>query len=78
MRPPVGLVERRPEEIVAEAVALAQKLIGAGELGDLKAALRRHIDDPQTLIVSHLFFQAWGRKPEHWHLQAVDSGAGFP
>ncbi len=43
---------------------LAQKLIGERELDDLKLALKRHIEDPGTLIVSHLFFQAWGRKPE--------------
>ena len=28
----------------------------------LKTSLRRHIEDPDTLVVSHLFFQAWGRK----------------
>jgi SAM-dependent methyltransferase len=43
---------------------LTQELVGERELADLKADLRRHIDDPDTLIVSHLFFQAWGRKPE--------------
>jgi len=43
---------------------LAQQLITARELDDLKAALKRHIDAPDTLVVSHLFFQAWGRKPE--------------
>jgi hypothetical protein len=26
--------------------------------------LRRHLDDPGTLVVSHLFFQVWGREPE--------------
>jgi SAM-dependent methyltransferase len=43
---------------------VAQKLIGERELGDLKAAMKRHIDDPETLVMSNLFFQAWGRKPE--------------
>jgi SAM-dependent methyltransferase len=43
---------------------VAQKLVGQAELGDLKAALKRHVDDPATLVVSHLFFQAWGCKPE--------------
>jgi SAM-dependent methyltransferase len=43
---------------------VAQKLVAERELGDLKAALGRHIEDPDTLIVSHLFFQAFGRKPE--------------
>jgi ubiquinone/menaquinone biosynthesis C-methylase UbiE len=42
---------------------LAQKLIGERELTDLKRAVRRHLDDPGTLVVSNLFFQSWGRKP---------------
>ena len=42
---------------------LAQQLIPERELTDLKVARKRHIEDPETLIVSHLFFQAWGRKP---------------
>ncbi len=43
---------------------VAQKLIDAGELGELKLALKRHLEDSQALVVSHLFFQVWGRKPE--------------
>jgi len=42
---------------------VAQRLVAERELGELKAALKRHIDDPETLVTSHLFFQAWGRKP---------------
>ena len=42
---------------------LAQRLTDERELTELKRALRRHIDDPGTLVVSHLFLQAWGRKP---------------
>jgi len=42
---------------------LEEGLIAERELSDLKRALERHISDPETLIVSHLFFQAWGRKP---------------
>ncbi len=41
---------------------LGQKLIGDRELTDLKTALRLHLDDPGTLH-THLYFQAWGRKP---------------
>ena len=41
---------------------LAQKLVGEPELTDMKAALGRHLASPDTLVVSHLFFQAWGRK----------------
>ena len=42
---------------------VAQKLIGEPELAGLKAELSRHLADPDTLVVSHLYFQAWGRKP---------------
>jgi ubiquinone/menaquinone biosynthesis C-methylase UbiE len=42
---------------------LAQNLVGERELASLKSVLQRHLDDPATLVVSHLFFQAWGRKP---------------
>ena len=41
---------------------LAQKLVGKRELAEMKAALGRHLANPHTLVVSHLFFQAWGRK----------------
>jgi len=45
-------------------------LVGEGfardeELNELTQELKRHLDDPDTLVVSHLFFQVWGRKPEH-------------
>jgi hypothetical protein len=43
---------------------LAEELIAERELTALKIALQRHLDNPDTLVVSHLFFQAWGRKPE--------------
>jgi ubiquinone/menaquinone biosynthesis C-methylase UbiE len=39
-----------------------QGLIQDRALAELKTALRLHIDSPGTLVVSHLFFQAWGRK----------------
>ncbi len=54
----LDFVENLSERLVA------QKLIAEGELRDLKASLASHIEDPETLVVSHLFFQAWGRKPE--------------
>ena len=43
---------------------LAQRLVGERELTDMKVALGRHLANPDTLVVSHLFFQAWGRKAE--------------
>jgi len=38
-------------------------LISDAELADCTAALQRHLDDPTTLVLSHIFVQAWGRKP---------------
>ena len=43
---------------------LSQKLIEERELNESMTALRRHIEDPDTLVVFSLYFQAWGRKPE--------------
>ncbi len=42
---------------------LDQNLIEEAELNQLAAALRRHLEDPETLVVSSLFIQAWGRIP---------------
>jgi hypothetical protein len=42
---------------------LAQGLARRDELERLQAAVRRHLEDPDTLVVSHLYIQAWGRKP---------------
>jgi ubiquinone/menaquinone biosynthesis C-methylase UbiE len=41
----------------------AAGVISEVELGDCIAALERHLDDPTTLVLSHVFIQAWGRKP---------------
>jgi SAM-dependent methyltransferase len=38
-------------------------LSDAAELDDVTAGLRRHLEDPETLVVSSLFIQAWGRTP---------------
>jgi SAM-dependent methyltransferase len=38
------------------------------ELDELDRAAQRHLDDPRTLVLPHLLFLAWGRKP------ARDSG----
>jgi SAM-dependent methyltransferase len=42
---------------------LAHEILTEAELDDLLGALRRHLDDPNTLVISHLIFQVWGRKP---------------
>ena len=36
--------------------------VAPDELGALKRSLRQHLDDPNTVVVSHLFLQAWGHK----------------
>ena len=42
---------------------VGQGVIAESELTTLANDLKRHLDDPGTLVVSHLFFQVWGRKP---------------
>jgi ubiquinone/menaquinone biosynthesis C-methylase UbiE len=42
---------------------VAEGLISPGEFDESIASLERHLDEPETLVVSHLFIQAWGRKP---------------
>lgn len=42
---------------------LAHRLIARDDLDGLQAAVRRHLEDPNTLVVSHLYIQGWGRKP---------------
>jgi len=41
---------------------LDQGLITESEFSELTAELKQHLDRPDTLVVSHLFFQVWGRK----------------
>jgi SAM-dependent methyltransferase len=43
---------------------LANGLITRDELARLQADVRRHLEDPDTLVVSRHFIQAWGRKPD--------------
>jgi SAM-dependent methyltransferase len=42
---------------------IAQEVLGEAELDELSAALKHHLEDPDTLVVSHLYVQVWGRKP---------------
>jgi len=42
---------------------LEEELIAESEFSELTAELKEHLDRPDTLVVSHLFFQVWGRKP---------------
>jgi ubiquinone/menaquinone biosynthesis C-methylase UbiE len=42
---------------------LAEGFVEEAELKELTGALERHLEEPRTLVVSHLFFQVWGCKP---------------
>ncbi len=42
---------------------LAHGLISEVEFAESVASLEQHLDDPATFVVSHLFVQAWARKP---------------
>jgi hypothetical protein len=42
---------------------LEQEFIAESEFCELMAELKEHLDRQDTLVVSHLFFQVWGRKP---------------
>jgi SAM-dependent methyltransferase len=41
-----------------------QGLLTEVEFKDQLAELKRHLDDPDTLVIPHLFLQVWGKKPE--------------
>jgi SAM-dependent methyltransferase len=38
-------------------------LFSPRELSELVDGLRRHLEQPSVLVLSHLLFQAWGRRP---------------
>ncbi len=35
------------------------------ELGEVDRAVREHLADPRTVVMSHLLVVAWARKPAH-------------
>jgi SAM-dependent methyltransferase len=41
---------------------LARTIATGKELDDLVGQVKRHIDDPHTLVLGGLFFQTWGRR----------------
>lgn len=43
---------------------LEKHLLGEGELNELAAVVKRYLDDPETLVLSPVFIQAWGHTPE--------------
>jgi SAM-dependent methyltransferase len=42
---------------------LAQNVMPEAAFTDMREALRRHIENPDALVVHGPYFQAWGRKP---------------
>jgi hypothetical protein len=63
---PPGHVRRRILEVFVDNLAdrlVGDALITPGELDDLGRALAGRLDDPETLVLSDLFVQAWARKP---------------
>jgi SAM-dependent methyltransferase len=42
---------------------LARNVVTRNGLDDLVREVRRHIDDPHTLVLGGIFFQTWGRRP---------------
>ena len=42
---------------------IAQGVLTEAELDELAAAVKHHMEDPATLVMSHLYIQFWGRKP---------------
>jgi hypothetical protein len=40
---------------------LERELMGKAELAELTAAVRQHLENPLTLVVSSLYVQTWGR-----------------
>ena len=64
--PPLGHPRRMLLLDVVENLrerVLSEKLIDEAELDASMASLRRHLEDPDTLEIFALYFQAWGRKP---------------
>jgi ubiquinone/menaquinone biosynthesis C-methylase UbiE len=45
-------------------VILDMGLADERELDEIDRAVREHLDDPRTLVIPHLTFLVWGRKPE--------------
>jgi len=45
------------------AKILERGIASEQELDEVDLAVRAHLDDPHTLVMPHLLFQACGRKP---------------
>ena len=63
---PVGHSRRTIRADLVRAIRpqiLSMGLADQRELDDLEAAVRTHLDNPDTIVMPHLIFLAWGRKP---------------
>ena len=66
--PPAGHPRRTVILDILEAMRTKiteQGLLSSAELDRLDRDARKHLADPSTLIMPHLSFIAWGRKPDH-------------
>jgi ubiquinone/menaquinone biosynthesis C-methylase UbiE len=53
-----------PDLVRSLRPVIAQRgLASDGEMDEVDRAVRRHLDDPDTLMMPHLLVAAWGRKP---------------
>jgi hypothetical protein len=41
---------------------LEKGLLSSAELAEFVEGLRRHLEQPDTLVLAHLLFQAWGQR----------------
>jgi SAM-dependent methyltransferase len=66
--PPCGQPRRTVILDILQAMRpkiIEQGLLTAVEHDQLDRNARAHLDDPHTLVMPHLSFMAWGRKPDH-------------
>jgi SAM-dependent methyltransferase len=42
---------------------IATRVVTATEFDAVVDAVQRHLDDPDTLVLSHIYIRAWGRRP---------------
>jgi SAM-dependent methyltransferase len=64
--PPVGDYRRKLLLSLIDSVrekVTATGLMSTPELDEHRSALRRHLDDPETVVIDKLLVQCWGRKP---------------
>jgi SAM-dependent methyltransferase len=63
--------------------SMRPKIMAAGiaterELDEVDLAVRQHLSDPDTLMIPHLLFLAWGRKPDGVDLPLDRTAAAQP